>query len=187
MNKRLNSTELYQGQIINLRVDEVRLPDGRLARREIVEHPGAAATVPLDDKGRLYLVRQYRDAVGESMLEIPAGKLHPGEDPEKCARRELREELGLVPGRLTHLATFFSSPGFCDEIMHVYLAEELAAEEEQSDREEFLEPEIRSLDDVASLLAELRDGKSLAGILLALRHLHVDTEPGSSGVRGKLE
>jgi ADP-ribose pyrophosphatase len=173
-NRRLGSRRIYQGRIINLRLDRVRLPDGRRTQREIVEHPGAAVIVPIGEDGSLYMVRQYRDAAGEELLEMPAGKLQPGEEPGHCARRELREELGLIAGSLVHLASFYSSPGFCDELLHVYLAEGLSREEEQTDREEFLTPEVRSLEDAGALLAELRDAKSIAGLLLALEHRRRD-------------
>lgn len=171
-NRRLSSRHIYNGRIINLRIDEVELPDGRHTQREIVEHPGAAAIVPLDESGRVLFVRQYRDAVAESMLEIPAGKLKPGEKPSDCARRELEEELGVTAGKLTHMATFYSTPGFCNEIMHMFLAEDLRAGSGKVDREEFLREESRPLEPVDDLVAELNDAKSLLGVLLA--HQFVD-------------
>ena len=166
MNKTLSSKNIYKGRIINLRVDEVELPDGRHTTREIVEHPGAAAIVPLDREGRVHFVSQYRDAVEEELLEIPAGKLKPGEAPEDCAQRELEEEMGFIGGRLTHLATFYSTPGFCNEIMHMFLAEDLQPGTGEVDREEFLRLESRPLEPLADLVKELRDAKSVAGILL---------------------
>lgn len=169
--RRLSSRMIYEGGIIRLRLDEVELPDGSTARREIIEHPGAAAIVPLDDDGNVCLVSQYRDAVGRRLLEIPAGKLKPGEDPADCARRELREELGLKARQLEHLATFYSTPGFCDEVMHVYLARGLAATSVELDRDEFIEPRRLPLEPVAGLLKELDDAKSIAGILLAKESL----------------
>lgn len=170
-NRRLSSEYVYEGRIIRLRVDQVELPDGRRTVREVMEHPGAAVIVPVGDDGTVHLVRQYRDAIGMELLELPAGKLKPGEDPADCARRELREELGLIAGELTHLTSFYSSPGFCDEILHVFLAEGLQQEEEESEHEEFLEPERRPLEPLPELLEELQDGKSIIGILLALREL----------------
>lgn len=149
----------------------MELPDGRGAVREVMEHPGAAVIVPIDADGNVRLVRQYRDAIGKQLLEVPAGKLDHGEDPEACARRELREELGLVAGRMTVLTSFYSSPGFCDEILHVYLAEDLIQEEEDYDHEEFIEPEQRPMEPLAELLSELCDGKSLIGVMLAHREL----------------
>ncbi|MHB8176403.1 MAG: NUDIX domain-containing protein, partial [Thermoleophilia bacterium] len=124
-NRVLSTSQIYDGRIINLRLDEVELPDGRHAQREVVEHPGACVIVPVDQQGRVYLVRQYRDAAAEELLELPAGKLEPGEEPLACARRECLEELGLEAGSWTHLASFYSSPGFCDELLHCFLAREL--------------------------------------------------------------
>jgi ADP-ribose pyrophosphatase len=158
---------VFEGRIIKLRVDEVELPDGSHASREIIEHPGAAATVPIDDEGNIYLVRQYRDAIGRELLEIPAGKMKPGEDPSLCARRELMEELGFETDILEHLATFYSTPGFCDEIMHIYLARGLKQCGENNDSEEFITAEQRRLEPLDEILAELDDAKSVAGILLA--------------------
>ncbi|MBK5225039.1 MAG: NUDIX hydrolase [Thermoleophilia bacterium] len=172
MNNRILSSEyVYKGRVIRLRVDQVELPDGHRTIREVMEHPGAAVIVPVDGEGTVHLVRQYRDAIGQQLLEVPAGKLDPGEDPADCARRELREELGLTAGKLIRLTAFYSSPGFCDEILHVFLAEELTHGEEDSDHEEFIEPEQRPLDPLPELLQELRDGKSIIGVMLAHREL----------------
>jgi ADP-ribose pyrophosphatase len=166
INKRLSSRQVYAGRIINLRLDEVELPDGRAAEREIVEHPGAAAIVPLDSEGKVHLVRQYRDAIGQELLEIPAGKLKHAEEPAFCAGRELEEELGLIAGKITRLATFYSTPGFCDEVMHLFLAEDLAASQ-QGGREEFISAVTVPLEPLSRLLAALKDAKSIAGVLLA--------------------
>lgn len=171
MNKKISSKTIFRGQIINLRLDEVELPDGRLAGREIVEHPGAAAIVPIDFEGRVHLVRQYRDAVAQELLEIPAGKLKPGEEPVAGARRELEEELGVVAGKWTHLSTFYSTPGFSDEIMHVFLAEDIKSGDPDVEREEFMEFETRLLDTADEWLGELKDAKSVAGVLLARREM----------------
>lgn len=177
-NRRLSSRHIYEGSIINLRLDEVELPDGRHSTREIIEHPGACVIVPVDSEGRVHLVRQYRDAAAQSLLELPAGKLKAGEEPLECARRECLEELGLEAGTWRHLATFYSSPGFCDEILHCYLATDLSERENAAGREEFLEAEVRPLKPVEDLLKELKDGKSVAGILLAIRVLSEDKEQG---------
>ncbi len=174
MNNRILSSEYaYEGRVIKLRVDQVELPDGRHTIREVMEHPGAAVIVPIESDGTVRLVRQYRDAIGKQLLEVPAGKLDPGEEPEHCARRELQEELGLAAGRLTPLTSFYSSPGFCDEILHVFLAEGLSPEVGvgEGDHEEFIEPVNRPLEPLDELLAELRDGKSIIGILLAHQEL----------------
>ncbi|MCL4309877.1 MAG: NUDIX hydrolase [Actinomycetota bacterium] len=170
-NKVLSTSRIYDGRIINLRLDEVELPDGRHARREVVEHPGASVIVPVDQQGRVYLVRQYRDAAAEELLELPAGKLEPGEEPLACARRECLEELGLEAGSWTHLASFYSSPGFCDELLHCFLARELRQGVSDADRDEFLTPESWPLANLAELLGQLKDAKSIAGLLLARQAL----------------
>lgn len=171
VNKRLSSRHIYRGSIINLRLDEVELPDGRQAIREIIEHPGAAVIAPIDSSGRLHMVRQYRDAAAETLLELPAGKLDRGEDPLSCARRELREELGLDAESIAPLASFYSSPGFCDEVLHLFLAEGLEQKGAQTDHDEFIEAEVRPLDGLDDWLGEVRDAKSITGILLARRYL----------------
>ena len=116
---------VHRGRVVTLRVDDVRLPDGRIVVREVVDHPGAVVIAALDAHGCVTLVRQYRHAVGDRLLELPAGTLEPGEEPLETAMRELREEAGLVAGRWDRLGTFFSSPGFLREEMHAFLAREL--------------------------------------------------------------
>ncbi len=158
--------------MVNLRIDEVRLgPAGRTARREVVEHRGAVAVVPLTPGGRVVLVRQYRYAAGEELLEIPAGTLEPGEDPEACALRELAEETGYRATALELLASLFTSPGFCSECIHVYLAR-LGGEESgapRPDADEQLEALTLPLTEAVGLAlsGRLRDAKTVAGLLLA--------------------
>ena len=169
INKRLASNVVFKGRIINLRVDEVELPDGRRTTREIVEHPGAVVIMPLSDDGQVHLVKQYRDAVAETLLELPAGKLEGEEVPQECARRELAEELGYEAEDLRQLAEFYTSPGFCDEKMYVYLAKGLKKLSKDGDSEEFIEAVSRPLLPLEGLLEGIRDGKSVAAILLAFR------------------
>ncbi|GFN23338.1 NUDIX domain-containing protein [Thermanaeromonas sp. C210] len=167
----LKSERIYTGKILNLRRDWVALPDGREASREVVEHAGAVAVVALDEKGRVYLVRQYRYPIGRVTLEIPAGKLDPGESPEACARRELREEVGLVAQSWEHLLTFYSTPGFSDEIMYLFLARDLSREKAQPDEDEFLEIISLPLQEAVNKIwtGEIKDAKTIIG-LLALRY-----------------
>jgi len=165
--KRVDSKTLYRGKIVNLRVDTVTLPDGKKARREIVEHPGAVAVVPVLDDGSIVLVRQYRAPVGRVMLEIPAGTLKPGENPDSCAYRELEEETGFRAGKLERLITFYTSPGICNEIMYVYMASGLEKTAKAPDSDEFLEVTSVPLPRLMDMIArgEVVDGKTLVGVL----------------------
>jgi len=119
------SQTVFQGHLISVRVDEVELPGGARAQREIVSHPGAVAVVPLLPDGRVVMIRQYRHAAGRILVELPAGTLQPGESPAECAHRELREETGYRAGELRPLLSTFLSPGYSSEIIHVFLAAQL--------------------------------------------------------------
>src|SRR6185295_4519284 len=116
---------IYTGIIVNLNVDTVTLPNGLTVDLEVVRHPGASAVVPLKDDGTVILIRQFRHAAGGFIYEIPAGKLHPGEDPRVCAARELEEEIGYRAGQLDLLSSIFTAPGFTDEVIHIYKATRL--------------------------------------------------------------
>jgi len=166
----LHSERVFAGRLLNLRVDRVALPNGRETTREVVEHPGAVAIVPLHDDGRVVLVRQYRHAVGRSLLEIPAGTLDQGEESaEAAAARELQEETGYRAARLTPLATFYPAPGFATERMTVFLATGLTDGDQGQMEDENITVETISLAEVPALLArgELADAKTLVGLLLA--------------------
>lgn len=167
----VRSRRIYEGRVVNLRVDLVRLPDGRVVEREVVEHPGAAAVVALTDREEVLMVRQYRYAVGQTLLEIPAGTLEVGEDPLACAMRELVEELGATAGRWEPLATLFYSPGFLTEVMHLFLASDLAEGQPRPDPDERLTVERIPLPEAVELVrrGEVRDAKSVAGLLLVAR------------------
>lgn len=138
--KTIHSKEIFTGKIISLKVDDVLLPNGKEAKREIVNHPGAVAIIAITDEGKLVLVEQYRKALERSIIEIPAGKIDPGEQPEKTARRELEEETGYGCHELTYIQTFATSPGFADEIIHLYVAKGLYKVEEKAalDEDEFV-------------------------------------------------
>lgn len=123
--KTITSTPIYTGKVISLRVDEVILPNGKTSKRELIKHPGAVAVLPITNEGKIIFVEQYRKALERSLVETPAGKLEPGEKPEVTARRELEEETGYGCHKLTFIQTFATSPGFADEVIHVYVAEEL--------------------------------------------------------------
>lgn len=168
---RIASERIYEGRILNLRRDRVRLPDGREASREVVEHPGAVAILALDDHRNIYLVRQYRYPIERETLEIPAGKLDPGEEPLACARRELAEEVGLAASVWKPLLTFYSTPGFSNEVMHIFLATGLQPHREKADDDEFLEIVRVPLAEaeVMALRGVIQDAKSIAGIMAAAR------------------
>jgi len=162
---------LYEGIILKLRLDTMRLPSGRQAPREVIEHPGAVVILAIDGEGRVLLVRQYRHPTGRSLLELPAGTRDPGEDARACAERELREETGFRPGRLERLGGFYAAPGYCTEYLEAYLATDLEAAPLGGGDEEGLEVEALPLEEVLALAAagRLEDAKSLAALLLYLQ------------------
>ncbi len=166
----LHSERPFSGKLLALRVDRVALPSGRETTREVVEHPGAVAIVPLLPDGRVVLVRQYRHAVGAALLEVPAGTLDQlGESPEEAAARELEEETGFRAARLTPLVTFFPAPGFCTERLTIFLATGLTGGAQGPMDDEDITVETIALDEVPALIArgELRDAKTLVGLLSA--------------------
>lgn len=163
----VSSQRIYRGRVVTLRVDEVTLPSGRHTQREIVEHRGAVAVVPLIDRGEVLLVRQYRGAVGRELLEIPAGTVEPGETLDACLQRELAEEVGMQAGRLQHLATFYPSPGFLTESVHVYLASELTPRQLAAEEEDLTVVRLSLAEARARVGREIVDAKSMIGLLLA--------------------
>ncbi len=160
---------IFEGQVVRLYLDLVRLPNGNEAQREVVLHWGAVGMVPIDAEGRVVLVRQYRHAPGEELLEIPAGKLAEGEDPLGCAVRELKEEIGCEAERWERLAVFYTSPGFSDEKLHLFLAEGLREGKAEPEEDEFLEEVRIPLERALAMVAagEIRDSKTVAGLALA--------------------
>jgi len=169
----LQSEHVYRGKLIGLRVDTVELASGHRTLREIVEHGGAIAVVAIDADERVILVRQFRKAMEQTLLEIPAGTLKREEDPLDCARRELEEETGSGADTWQKLGFFYTSPGFCTEGMHVYLATALRPAGREPDEDEIIEVVPVPLSDVTALIerGEIRDAKSIAGLLMALRAL----------------
>ena len=167
----LSSRRLYEGAVVRLRVDRVRMPSGREAVREVVEHSGAVTIVAVDREGHVLLVRQYRHPTGRSLLELPAGTLDRDEEPEACAARELAEETGFRAGRLQRLGGFFVSPGYCTEYIQVYLATDLEPGNAGGGDEEEMQVLALPLVEVLRLVeaGELEDAKSLAALFLYLR------------------
>lgn len=165
----INSEAMYKGRAFNVRRDLVRAPDGQEMRLDIVEHTGAVTILPLDEDGQVWFVRQYRHASGQMLLELPAGTVEPGEEPDVCAAREIREEIGMAAGKLEKMGSFFLAPGYSTEYMHVYLATNLTPDPLPGDSDEFLSVEKISRSELAGMLArnEIQDAKSLAVICLA--------------------
>ncbi|MFD1738780.1 NUDIX domain-containing protein [Bacillus salitolerans] len=156
--KTLLSQTLYEGRIINLDLEEVLLPNGNKSKREIVRHPGAVAVIPITVDGKVVMVEQYRKALERAIVEIPAGKLERGEEPELTARRELEEETGYECKQLTHLISFYTSPGFADEIVHLYVAEGLSKKDHKLDldEDEFVEVLELTVEEALEYIQEQR-------------------------------
>lgn len=169
---RLSSRRLYTGRIIDVDMDEVRFPDGSVGELEIVRHSGASAVIPFlsdpfGDDPQILLLKQYRYAAEDYLYEIPAGRLDVGEDPADCARRELREETGCTAERVEHLLTFYTTPGFTDEKIHLFMATGLVQGETGREADEFIEVQTFPLSRALSMVGsgEIRDGKSALGLL----------------------
>ncbi|CAM2806081.1 NUDIX hydrolase [Paenibacillus sediminis] len=156
---------IFTGKVISLQVDTVQLPNGKTSTREIVKHPGAVAVLAIKD-GRMLLVDQYRQAMGRTELEIPAGKLEAGEDPLDAAKRELEEETGYRPRSIRRLHSFYTSPGFADEIIHLYVTEDLEEGQYAPDEDEFLHNIEVTLDEAWDLIANGRisDAKTIMAV-----------------------
>jgi len=168
----LASRRIYTGRVVRLDVDTVRFPDGSTGELELIRHPGAAAVVPCaSDPQRgdptILLIKQYRYAAGGTLWEVPAGTLAPGEDPEACARRELAEEAGVTATALRRLTSVWTTPGFTDEVIHLYLATGLTAGTPARERDEFIEVVPQPLSQVLARIrdGEIRDAKTIVAIL----------------------
>ncbi len=167
--KTMKTDKIYEGKILNLKVDTVEMPDKKYSKREIIEHPGAVAMICLTEENNLILVKQYRKAVESFLLEIPAGKLEVNEEPRETAIRELKEEIKMDSKKLTYLSEFYTSPGYCDEKIHLFLAEDLVKGDYESEPGEFLEIEEYPIDELVKMvrLGEIMDSKTIMGIFIA--------------------
>ena len=165
--KRLSSETKFEGRIITVTLDRVELENGGTSTREVVRHHGGAGVAALNDEGEIYLVRQYRYALNRELIEIPAGKLDPGEDPLDCAKRELHEETGFRAGRIRFLTSIVTSCGFCDEIIHIYLATKLEFDAPNPDDDEFVNVDLVPLHELidAVLDGKIEDAKTVVGAL----------------------
>lgn len=163
----LSTEQVYEGRAVKLRVDTVEKSNGSKTTREIVEHSDCVVVVPLDNQGDILLVRQYRKPVEKGLLELPAGGIEPGEDPVECVRRELREETGYSPQKIEELGGFYSTPGYCTEYLHLYLATELRYSPLVAEDTEGIELVRVPLSRIPGLIAsgEICDAKSIAGLL----------------------
>jgi ADP-ribose pyrophosphatase len=172
----LSSREIYRGRVVHLKVEEVELPNGNRAALEVILHPGAAAVVPFVSASDILLVRQYRHATvraagGGYLLEVPAGKLDPGEAPEACARRETEEEIGYAVGRLERLSAIFTTPGFTDEVIHLFAGFDLTPTAAKLGPDEVLSVVRVPFEEAVAMVerGEITDSKSVCAILLAAR------------------
>ena len=165
----IGTKRIYEGNIINVRVDTVRMPSGRDATREIVEHSHAVCIVPIDNDGNVVLVRQYRKPAEDALLEVQAGGVEDGEISEEAVLRELQEEIGYTADHLEHLSSFWVAPGWATEYMHAYLATGLRESRLDGDEDENIEVVRLRFDEAVSMLktGEINDGKTIAALLLA--------------------
>jgi len=167
--KKLTSKQIFDGKVVKLFVDTVELPDGREAIREIVRHPGAVCVIPVTNEGEVIMVKQYRYAFEQIMLEIPAGKLEPGEDPLEAVKRELEEESGVVANNIEYMGEIFTTVAIFDEKIHAYLATDLVFNNAHPDDDEFLEVERIPLKTLVDMVmnGEIKDSKTQICILKA--------------------
>jgi len=167
------SEYIYHGKVVTLRKDTVKLPNGKTSAREVVEHSGAVAIVPVTPEGNIIFVKQFRKPVEKETIEIPAGKLNPGEDPRDCALRELQEETGFS-GTLDYKFSYYTTPGFSNEILYMYMAYDLKASPLDCDEDEFVEKLEVSPQEAMHMIVkgEIMDAKTIIGILTFLQEGH---------------
>jgi ADP-ribose pyrophosphatase len=163
----VKSEIVHKGRIVDLQVDHVRLPSGRVAVREVVKHPGGVVVVPVMDDGRLLLVRQFRYPLRTFILEFPAGKLDSGQTPIETAKRELEEETGYVAGNMHPEFSFCTSPGFCDEVIHLFVATKLTRTAQRLEEGEHITVESYTVDECLRMIGQgaIADAKTILGLL----------------------
>ncbi len=165
--KTLSSKNIFSGRIFTVTDDEIELPNGKKAKREVVSHSGGVCVLPLDNDGNIYLVKQFRYPYKEVILEIPAGKKEKNEEPLECGKRELLEEIGATSEKITNLGELYPTPGYCGEVISIFLAENLSFSMQNLDEDEFLEvvkmPFVKALEQV--LEGEIKDSKTQVAIL----------------------
>ncbi|MBC7961128.1 MAG: NUDIX hydrolase [Vallitaleaceae bacterium] len=167
--KKLSQTEIYKGVRVHLVTEQILLPNGKETTWELILHPGAAAVIPIDDEGKIIMVKQYRNASNGYTLEIPAGTLDaPDEDPLDCARRELEEETGYYSDNVEFLYNFYSAIGICDELIHIYVARNLIPSKQDLDEDEYIELSRFTLDELVQMIlsGEIKDNKTISSLLV---------------------
>jgi len=172
--KKIASRQIFSGDIVSLYYDKVKLPNGRIVTREKITHPGAVGIVPVTGDNKIILVKQYRYPIEEVTIEIPAGKLDKGELPSTCAQRELKEEVGAVGGKLILLSSFYTTPGFCNEVLHLYLVMDFKRTANSLDDDEFLEIIEPGLEEAMIWIRDglIKDSKTIIGVLMARDYLN---------------
>jgi ADP-ribose pyrophosphatase len=165
--KTIQTKSIYEGKIISVQLDDVELPNGKKGQREIVKHPGAVAVIPFTSDGKMVVVRQFRKPLEKEIYEIPAGKLEPGEDPHECAKRELEEETGYTSNNFNYVTSFYTSPGFANELLYLYEAEHLTEGQAQPDADEFVEMKQITLGEGLELLKkeQIHDAKTAYALM----------------------
>jgi ADP-ribose pyrophosphatase len=184
--KVLKHDVVHRGKVFDLIVDQIEYPSGNRGIREVAHHPGGSVAVPLFADGKVLLVRQFRYPFGLYTLEVPAGKLNPGEDPELAAVRELEEETGYLAGRMEKLTAIYTTPGFCDEVLHIYLATGLTlspAGHRREEGEQTMTLEILTLDEAIAMIDRMQivDSKTIVGLMMT--HRRLSGKSGASGQR----
>lgn len=167
--KKLGQTEIYKGVRVHLVKERILLPNGKETEWELILHPGASAIVPVDNEGKIIMVRQYRNASNSYTLEIPAGVFDfPGEDPITCASRELEEEIGYTSNDIEFLFSFYSAIGICNEQINIYVAKNLIPSKQNLDEDEFISVERYTVDELVEMIlnGEIKDNKSISSILV---------------------
>jgi ADP-ribose pyrophosphatase len=169
----VKSDLVYRGRVVDLQVDHIRLPSGRVAVREVVKHPGGVVVVPVMDDGRLLLIRQFRYPLRAFILEFPAGKLDSGQTPIETARRELEEETGYAAGHMQPEFSFCTSPGFCNEVIHLFIATNLTRTEQRLEEGEHITVECFTVDECLRMIGEgtVADAKTILGLFWYRRTL----------------
>lgn len=169
----IDSRIAFDGRLIKLRVDTVRLPSGRQSTREVVVHRGAVAAVPMLDSNRIVMVKQFRQAAGEVLLELPAGSLEPDEEPMHCVAREMEEEIGYTARKLTPMFSLYLAPGYSSEMLHMFLAEKLDKIQARPEDDEFVEVVEVHMGETVELIRSggIKDAKTICGIMMAKKIL----------------